>query len=199
MGKPRLGAATQLTPSGCSGPGCRLLSQPLMALPSALARAPSGPVPSFPHQATRTGQPAPREAVPAGAGPGHLSRPAPHCADCHPGSVLPRARQAAGVVSRVRGAPSPGLSLLSPPVAIQRDPESCEKLEATVLQLRRDQKGLGQAGRGWMVPSKAGVAQQAGLTVPITHRGPAALLCHVEHQLTALPRSPGRAGRAPAA
>lgn len=37
-----------------------------------------------------------------------------------------------------------------PPTAIRRDPESCEKLETTVLRLRRDQKGLEWAGRaGW--------------------------------------------------
>lgn len=37
-----------------------------------------------------------------------------------------------------------------PPAAIRRDPKSCEKLETTVLRLRRDQKGLGWAGQaGW--------------------------------------------------
>lgn len=36
----------------------------------------------------------------------------------------------------------------SPPTAIRRDPEACEKLEATVLRLRRDQKGRVWAGWG---------------------------------------------------
>ena len=53
-----------------------------------LARFPRGPVPCplLALQAARARQPAPREALPAGAGPGHLPGPAPHCADCHPGS-----------------------------------------------------------------------------------------------------------------
>lgn len=50
--------------------------------------------------------------------------------------------------------------------------------------------GSGQYGQG---------SRRAGLTVLVTHRGLAALLCHVEHQLQALPRSPGCAGCAPAA
>lgn len=45
--------------------------------------------------------------------------------------------------------PLPWGSVCPPPTAIRRDPEACEKLEATVFQLRRDQKGPGgRAGGG---------------------------------------------------
>lgn len=55
--------------------------------------------------------------------------------------------------------PVPSLGLISlPPAAIRRDPEAFEKLEATVLRLRRDQKGSGQEGRGRTTTDVSGVA-----------------------------------------
>lgn len=55
--------------------------------------------------------------------------------------------------------PSLGL-IFPPPAAIRRDPEAFEKLEATMLRLRRDQKGSGQEGRGWTMTDVSGVANR---------------------------------------
>lgn len=82
----------------------------------------------------------------------------------------------------------PGTQECHLPIAIRRDPEACEKLEATMLRLRRDQKGSGQAvGGGLLDRGRAGWnGWQAECDCPDTHRGSAALLCHMEHQLPAL-------------
>lgn len=86
--------------------------------------------------------------------------------------------------SRDRGALS--LSSDSPLTAIRRDPEACEKLEATILQLRRDQKGRGQLDGARLGKGRPG-GQNRLVTIPVTYRGPVALLCHVEHQFQTLP------------
>ncbi|KAB0401451.1 hypothetical protein E2I00_009235, partial [Balaenoptera physalus] len=63
--------------------------------------------------------------------------------------------------------------------AIQRDPESCEKLEATVLQLRRDQKeALLRFCVTWNTNSRHCHEAQAVLGVLLRHEAPEELLAY---------------------
>ncbi|TEA31814.1 hypothetical protein DBR06_SOUSAS8310041 [Sousa chinensis] len=63
--------------------------------------------------------------------------------------------------------------------AIQRDPEACEKLEATVLQLRRDQKeALLRFCVTWNTNSRHCHEAQAVLAVLLQHEAPEELLAY---------------------
>lgn len=69
---------------------------------------------------------------------------------CCPGGRLGRGSPGLAV-------PLPQAQSSLPCTAIRRDPEACEKLEATVLRLRRDQKGLGWACGAGQWPGKSRV------------------------------------------
>uniref|UniRef100_A0A452DVN1 Transducin beta like 3 n=1 Tax=Capra hircus TaxID=9925 RepID=A0A452DVN1_CAPHI len=84
-------------------------------------------------------------------------------------------RRGSGLARSPRG---PG-STSPPPAAIRRDPESCEKLETTVLQLRRDQKeALLRFCVTWNTNSRHCHEAQAVLGVLLRHEAPDELLAY---------------------